>query len=208
MESNVFAVTLAAVGLAFLSSCGFNNIAFSQLFTAAGWRKPDRVVDALALKPGARVADVGAGDGYFTFRLADAVGPDGHVYAVEVTDGLVEDLRHEVARREYKNVTVVRGVFDDPMLPDRGIDVAFFSGVFHHLEARPKYFDDLKADLAEGGRVAIVEGAPDPLHKLFMPFHFASAEKVDGEMTAAGYQRTENFEFLPMMHFQIFTPRP
>lgn len=207
MESNVFAITLAAVGLAFLSSCGLNNVAFSQLFTAAGWRKPDRVIDALDLESGARIADIGAGDGYFTFRLADAVGAEGHVYAVEVTDELVDELRAEVERRGYENVTVVRGVFDDPMLPDGGIDLAFFSGVFHHLDERPKYFAALKEDLAAGGRVAIIDGAPDPLHKLFMPFHFVSAEGVDGEMTAAGYRRTEVLEFLPMMNFQIFVPR-
>jgi protein-L-isoaspartate O-methyltransferase len=108
MESNMFAATLVVFGVAFLSSCGLNNITFSQLFTPAGWRKPDLVIHALALEPGAHVADVGAGDGYFTFRLADAVGADGHVYAVEVTDALVEDLRQEVERRGYKNVTVVR----------------------------------------------------------------------------------------------------
>jgi hypothetical protein len=66
---------------------------------------------------------------------------------------------------------------------------------------------DLKNDLADGGRVAIIDGAPDPLHKLFMPFHFASAEKVDAEMQTAGYERTQVFDFLPMMNFQVFEPR-
>src|SRR5262245_48605000 len=88
MESNVIAVSIAVAGIAFLSSCGINKIAFTQLFTPAGWRQPERVVEALQLKPGMRVADIGAGDGYFTFRLADAVGAQGHVYAVEVTDQL------------------------------------------------------------------------------------------------------------------------
>jgi ubiquinone/menaquinone biosynthesis C-methylase UbiE len=206
MESNVFALSIAVAGVAFLSTCGLNKIAFTQVLTPAGWRQPERVVEALQLKPGARVADVGAGDGYFTFRLADAVGPHGHVYAVEVTDKLVDALREETQRRGYTNVTVVRGAFDDPILPDAGIDLAFFSGVFHHVEEREKYFERLRADLAEGGRVAIIDGAPDPLHKLFMPFHFDSAEIVDHEMTAAGYRRAQVFEFLPMMHFQVFVP--
>jgi len=206
MESSLLAVSVTVVGFALLSGCGFGKIEYSQIFTPAGWRKPDQVVEALRLQPGARVADIGAGDGYFTFRLADAVGPDGHVYAVEVSDKLVEKLRRETERRGYENVTVVRGVLDDPMLPDRGIDVAFFSGVFHHIDSRETYFAHLKDDLANGARVAIIEGAPDPLHKLFMPFHFASADSVNTGMTAAGYRRSEAFDFLPMMSFQVFTP--
>ena len=206
MESSLFSGSIAVAGVAFLSSCGFDKIAYSQVFTPAGWRQPERVVAALELAPGARVADVGAGDGYFTFRLADAVGPQGHVYAVEVTDELVDELRAETGRRGYQNVTVVRGALDDPRLPDGTIDVAFFSGVFHHIDDREAYFEHLREDLADGGRVAVIDGAPDPLHKLFMPFHYESGEAVDREMTAAGYRRTEVFDFLPMLHFQVFGP--
>ncbi len=201
MRTGPFTASIAVAGVAFLSGCGFHRI-----FTPAGWRQPERVVAALELEPGVRVADVGAGDGYFTFLLADAVGPQGHVYAVEVTDAQVEALRAETARRGTPNVTVVRGVHRDPMLPDNQVDVAFFSGVFHHIEGRVAYFAQLQEDLADGGRVAIVDGAPDPLHKLFMPFHFPGAEGVDREMTAAGYRRTQVFDFLPMLHFQVFVP--
>lgn len=209
MESSLLAlpIAVAVAGVAFLSSCGLNKIALAQVFTPAGWRQPERVVAALELKPGSRVADVGAGGGYFTFRLADAVGPQGRVYAVEVSDELVGALRAETQRRGYQNVTVVRGAFDDPGLPDGAVDLAFFSGVFHHIDQRERYFAQLRKDLADGGRVAVIDGAPDPLHKLFMPFHYQSAEAVDREMTAAGYRRAELFDFLPMLHFQVFVPR-
>jgi protein-L-isoaspartate O-methyltransferase len=188
-----------ATGVALLGGCGFH-----KLFTPAGWRQPERVVAALALEPGARVADVGAGDGYFTFLLADAVGAAGHVYAVEVTDEKVEELRAETARRGYQNITVVRGEYHDPLLPDRKVDLAFISAVFHHIDARAEYFARLQKDLAANGRVAIVDGAPDPFHKVFLPFHFPSAEAVSREMTAAGYRRMQAFDFLPMQHFQVF----
>lgn len=206
MESGCFTGSIAVAGFALFSSCGLDKIAWSQIFTHAGWRQPERVVAALALEPGACVADVGAGDGYFTFLLADAVGPQGRVYAVEVTDALVDELRAETARRGYSNVTVVRGAHHDPMLPDGKVDLAFFSGVFHHIAHRGAYFSRLRQDLAEGGRVAVIDGASDPLHKVFMPFHFASAETVDQELTAAGYRRTQVFDFLPMQHFQVFAP--
>jgi predicted methyltransferase len=201
MQTGPFTASIAVAGVAFLSGCGFH-----KLFTPAGWRQPDRVVAALELEPGATVADIGAGDGYFTFLLAEAVGPQGHVYAVEVSDAKVDELRTQTARRGYRNVTVVRGAYDDPMLPDREVDVAFFSAVFHHIEGRVAYFAQLQEDLADGGRVAVIDGPPDPLHKLFMPFHFPGAEAVDREMTAAGYRRTQVFDFLPMLHFQMFEP--
>lgn len=187
----------------FFAAC----IAFLQFFTPTGWRQPERVVAALELKPGASVADVGAGDGYFTFLLADAVGPQGRVYAVEVSDAQVDALQAEVRRRGYRNVIVVRGDERDPRLPDAAIDLAFFSGVFHHIEGREAYFERLRKDLADGGRVAIIDGAPDPLHKLFMPRHYASAQSVDQELSAAGYRRTQVLEILPMLHFQVFTPK-
>jgi predicted methyltransferase len=201
MERGRFSAGIAAAGVAFLGGCGFH-----KYFTPAGWRQPERVVEALSLEPGACVADVGAGDGYFTFLLADAVGPQGQVYAVEVTDAKVDALRAETARRGYQNVNVVRGAYHDPLLPDRKVDLAFFSGVFHHIEGRIEYFSRLQQDLAPGGRVAVVDGAPDPFHRLLMPFHFPGAEAVDREMAAAGYRRTQGFDFLPMLHFQVYSP--
>jgi predicted methyltransferase len=201
MATNRFSAGVAAAGVALLGGCGFH-----KFFTPAGWRQPERVVAALSLEPGACVADVGAGDGYFTWLLADAVGPQGRVYAVEVADGKVDALRAETARRGYQNVTVVRGEFHDPLLPDRQVDLAFFSAVFHHIENRAEYFTQLQQDLAPGGRVAIVDGAPDPFHKLLLPFHFPGAEAVSQEMTDAGYRRTQVLDFLPMLHFQVFAP--
>jgi arsenite methyltransferase len=206
VETSLLAGSMAAAGVALLGGFGLDKIAWSQIFSAAGWLQPDRVIAALDLQPGARVADVGAGDGYFSFRLADAVGASGHVYAVEVSDAKVEALRAEVRRRGATNVSVIRGAFADPGLPDASIDLAFFSGVFHHIDERVAYFERLRSDLASGGRVAIIDGAPDPLHKLLMPRHFASAEVVSREMTAAGYRRAEALDLLPMLHFQLFVP--
>jgi SAM-dependent methyltransferase len=178
-----------------------------HFFSRAGWDLPEQVIAALELPHGARVADIGAGEGYFAFRFATAIGEGGRVYAVEVDERLVAGLEREVERRASENVTVVHGRYDDPLLPEGAIDVAFFSGVFHHLDGPVDYFDRLRTRLSAAGRVAILDGPPDPLHALFMPFHFANAEKVDMTMVAAGYQRVAKLDFLPTMNFQIFTPR-
>src|SRR5262250_1992668 len=88
-------------------------------------QQPERVIAALNLKPGDRVADLGAGGGYFTFRLADAVGPTGRVFAVDVDDDMLAYLRDRVAAESRVNVQVVRAEPDDPQLPDGRIDLVF-----------------------------------------------------------------------------------
>ena len=91
---------------------------YGRLPTRASWQLPDRVVDALDLETGAQVADLGAGDGYFTFTLADAVGAGGRVYAVDVDADVVDGLQASVTSRGYDNVEAVLGEYDDPGLPD------------------------------------------------------------------------------------------
>ena len=91
------------------------------------WQQPDRVITALQINPGDRVADIGAGQGYFTFRLADAVGPQGTVYAVEVEAELVEQLREFRDQQGLENVEVIFGGYEDPLLPDGQVDLAITS---------------------------------------------------------------------------------
>lgn len=198
----------APLGLGILSAgcSALSKVDSAHIFSRAGWDLPERVIAALALPPNARVADVGAGDGYFTFKLAEAVGGDGHVYAVEVDPKLIAGLKREVERRGLRNVTVVDGRVDDSGLAAGAVDAAFFSGVFHHVDEPVAYFGKLRSALASGGKVAILDGPPDPLHMLFMPFHFANAESVAQVMAEAGYQRVAAFDFLPTMNFQLFSP--
>jgi len=94
-------------------------------FSRQGWELPDLVVESLKIQPGAQVADIGAGGGYFTFRLARAVGPAGTVYAVDVEPGVIDSLKESVQAKGVKNVQVVFGEYQDPLLPDGKIDLAF-----------------------------------------------------------------------------------
>lgn len=176
----------------------------------ASWQKPDRVVESLCLKPGDNVADIGAGDGYFMFLLADAVGPKGKVYAVEVTDAKVNKLKRTVVRRGYANVFVILGQFDDPLLPDEDIDLAFLCNTYHHIDNRPTYFSRLKADLRQHGRVAIVDlrGDLSGIPGLFVsPAHRTPIKQLLEEMAEAGYASVSSFDYLPIQDFEIFEPR-
>jgi ubiquinone/menaquinone biosynthesis C-methylase UbiE len=179
---------------------------YAKLTTRAGWQLPDRVVESLAIKPGDRIADIGAGGGYFTFRLADAVGSEGKVYAVEVDDKLVEKLERKARKRGYSNVVVIKGEFDDPLLPDGEIDLVFLCNTYHHIEDRPGYFDHLRTDLERGGRVAIVDMKFSPLVRLFfLSGHSITMEAMQQEMEKANYRKQDDFAFLPAQNFVIFS---
>ena len=181
---------------------------YSAIPTRASWQLPNEVIDALALEPGDSVADIGAGDGYFTFRLADAVGPDGRVYALDVVESIVEELRREVESRGYENIEVVLAPTDDPGLPSGEIDLAFVCNVYHHIDDRVLYFDRLRPSLTPDGRIAIIEPlARAPLRWLSPPGHTTPIEKLEEEMRSVQYDVSASFDFLPVQNFVIFASR-
>ena len=185
-------------------------VALCQLGCRASWQHPDRVITSLCLKPGDHVADIGAGDGYFTFLLAEAVGPKGKVYAVEVTDAKVKRLVRRATRGGYKNIEVILGQFDDPLLPDQTIDLAFLCNTYHHIDNRPSYFSRLRTNLRRNGRVAIIDLKDDltGIPRLFVsPAHRMPTKQLYEEMDEAGYERVSIFNYLPVQNFIIFAAR-
>jgi SAM-dependent methyltransferase len=165
------------------------------------WQKPHEVIQALELAPDAVVADVGAGTGYFSARLA-AMLPKGKVYAVDVEPDMVKHLAERAKREGKPNMQAVRGALDDPKLPEKA-DLILFVDVHHHIDEREKYFRNLRASLKPGGRVAIVDFRPDapmgPPKRTRIP-----ADKVKAELKAAGYSLAEEHGFLPNQYFLVF----
>jgi len=174
----------------------------------AAWQQPDRVIAGLALHRGERVADLGAGPGYFTFRLADAVGPEGRVFAVEVDPAKVEALRQQATERGYTNVEARLGAFDDARLPAASVDVVFLCNVYHHIDGRPAYFAKLREALAPGGRVAIVELADRGLVGVFMASHTTEVDVMNRELTEAGYRMRQRLDDLPAQTFTTWEVAP
>ena len=176
-----------------------------------GWQHPERVIEALAIQSGDVVAEIGAGEGYWLPWLSRAVGPAGRVYAVDVEDGLIEDLRAWVEREGLQNVEVVHGEYHDPRLPDGEIDLAITSLTYHHIEGRPAYFARLRTDLSPRGRVAHLddrEDLPRVIRWLETEGHWSHPVQIREEMTLAGYRRVAQFDFLFTQSFQVFTPEP
>ena len=197
---------LAALALLTLGlGCGAFRRQMYEGFGRDGWQKPDEVIALLDLGPGDRVADIGAGGGYFTFRLADAVGETGRVYAVDVDDDMIEYLREQVAQWDRFNVEVIRGEFGDPLLPDGAIDLVFTCDTYHHLTDRTAYFSRLRKDLAPGARVAIVDfDGTSGFAKWFG--HATPKQTIVDEMTAAGYRLVADHDLVDRQHFVVFEP--
>lgn len=165
------------------------------------WQKPEEVVAALALPPGAKVADIGAGTGYFAVRLARAV-PQGRVYGVDVEPDMVRYLRERASRESLPNLEAVLSRPEDPLLPEP-VDVALIVDTWHHIEQHPVWLARLKSQLNPGGRVAIIDFRPEshrgPPPRLKLP-----AEQVRAELEAAGFRLVAEHDFLPEQYFLVF----
>jgi arsenite methyltransferase len=165
-------------------------------------QEPDRIVSALGLRPGQRAADVGSGSGYFTFRLAEHVAPDGRVYAVD-TDA---DMLWFVEQGAGVNGVVVPVLLSDGALSlPEPVDLLFLVHSYHHLPERVGYFAAARRHLRDGGRVAIVESRPIGLFaRLFG--HATDPGRITSEMEQAGYHLAAEHDFPPDDSFLIFTP--
>ncbi|MEW6248240.1 MAG: methyltransferase domain-containing protein [Nitrospirota bacterium] len=166
------------------------------------WQQPKTVIQALSIAPGSRVADLGAGGGYFTWRLAEAVGPEGKVYAVDVDETALRLIEQERAQRGVANVELVRATPTDARLPVAGVDLIFTCNTYHHLPDRTAYFQSLARALRPGGRIAVIEYKDSG----WLFGHATPKETVLREMEAAGYRLIREFDFLPKQHFLVFGP--
>jgi arsenite methyltransferase len=177
-----------------------------QLYEGFGrdrWQRADEVVGALGLRPGARVADLGAGGGYFTFRLANAVGPAGKVYAVDVDEDLQAYVVHSARARGITNVEAIRGDRRDPRLPVP-VDLLFSSDAYHHLADRKAYFTCAREYLRPGGRAAIIDHVPQGIFAGWLG-HGTAADVIRREMEGAGFRLAQEIDLLrPRQHFLVF----
>ncbi len=172
------------------------------------WQRPRDVVRALDLRRGARVADVGAGTGYFSRHLSEAIGPDGTVFAVDSEPNLVAHLRERAEREGTANVVPVLASPDNPRLPVDGIDLLLLVDTFHHIDDRPAYFRAARRVLRRGGRVAIVDWQKRDLPVGPPLDHKLAREQVVEEMAEAGYELLgEPKDLLPYQYMLIFRPR-
>jgi SAM-dependent methyltransferase len=167
------------------------------------WQKPHEVIQALALKPDAVVADIGSGTGYFSARFANMV-PKGRVYGVDTEPDMVKYLAERVKREKLGNVIAIAAAPDDPRLPEKA-DLIIMVDVFHHVVDRERYFRKLSDSLKPGGRIAIIDfrmDSPDGPPKSVR----IAPNQVKAELKRAGYALAQEHAFLPNQYFLIFQP--
>jgi ubiquinone/menaquinone biosynthesis C-methylase UbiE len=164
--------------------------------------KPEEVLLRLKLRNGDAVADLGAGSGVFTRRLARAVAPGGKVFAVDIDQELLDYNREKVQEAQLGNVEFILGAYDDPKLSAGSIDLAFLCDVVHHIEHRQTYLSNLRPYLKRGGRVAIIDYKTNwpPGHEQMK----YSADELLAWMKNAGFQKREEFDLIPDAFFFIF----
>lgn len=168
------------------------------------WQRPDEIVRALELRTGAAVADLGAGTGYFSKRLATAVGPDGVVFAVDVEPNLVAYLRARAEREKTPNVVPILASTSNPRLPPRSCDVVLVVDTYHHIDDRLTYFQRLRRVLRSGGRVAIVDWQKRPLPVGPEMAHKLDRAVVVEEMKTSGYRLVGEPDVLPYQYLLLF----
>lgn len=175
------------------------------------YQKPTEVIEALKLKPGMAVADIGAGSGYFTRRFVEAVTESGKVYAVDVEPEMIAYTKDSVEHMHvpYSAEFILAQPYN-PKLPTESVDLIFLCNTYHHLNDRPTYFTNIKSALKPGGRIAIIDFYHDARSGDvgFPRKHLVPQQTVIDELTKAGYRLLREHTFLPRQYFLEFVPAP
>jgi ubiquinone/menaquinone biosynthesis C-methylase UbiE len=164
---------------------------------------PSKALDALQLKPGMTVADIGAGSGYYSSRMAKRVGPTGRVYATDIQPGMIALLERRIKSEGLTNVTTVLGGLDDPRLPPASIDLAIMVDVYHELQEPQVFLQRLKGAFKPGGRLVLLEFRKEDPKIPILEVHKMSVAEVKQEMEAEGYVLDSVLEVLPWQHILV-----
>ena len=170
----------------------------------ASEEQPQLAIDALGIKPGQTVADLGAGSGYYSFRVAPLVGPTGKVLAIDIEPAMLEAIVQRAQREHISNVATVRSSAQDPNLAPGSVDLLFMVDVYHELEYPYEMMTKVRTALKRGGRVALIEYRAEDPEVAIKPLHKMTERQVRREMQAAGFKHVKTVRTLPLQHLIVF----
>jgi len=170
------------------------------------WQKPEEILNALDIKEGQTVADIGAGSGYLTVKISERVGATGTIYAADIQQEMLDYISKRLAEKGMKNVTLVLGTMDDPKLPPNSLDLAILLSTYHEIAQPIDFMKKIKLALKPKGRLAILEFSDEspigPPVQVRLP-----VDLVINELKQAGFTLSQRHTFiLPYQYFLIFSP--
>jgi len=165
---------------------------------------PDEALDDLKIPKGSAVADIGAGVGYFTWRLAERVGPSGIVYGEDIQQAMLDLLRKNMGARHLTNVRPVLGTIDNPKLPANSLDLILMVDVYHEFSEPEKMLDRMHEALRQNGRLVFLEYRAEDPNVPIRPEHKMTVKDVRAEVEPEGYRFEQSIENLPEQHLIIF----
>jgi ubiquinone/menaquinone biosynthesis C-methylase UbiE len=164
---------------------------------------PSKAIAMMDLKPGDVVADIGAGTGYFSFRIARKL-PQGRVLAEDIDEEMIKDLQRTIHNTGLTNVEPLLGTIEDPKLPANGVDVVLFVDAYHEFDHPREMMEAIVKALKPGGRVVDLEYRAEDPKVMIKPHHKMSEAQAIKEMGAVGLVHLKTLEDLPQQHFMIF----
>jgi ubiquinone/menaquinone biosynthesis C-methylase UbiE len=212
----VLAVTLAAQqpgvhpvsGRRYAPVMGYQGAPWLERSEREDEEAPDVALNVLKIPKGASVADIGAGSGYITVRLAARVGPTGRVYANDVQPQMLNILARRLDMSKITNVTLIEGTIDDPKLPPASVDLALMVDVYHELSQPQAILRRLRESLKPGGRLVLLEYRKEDPTVPIKPEHKMSVAEAKMEVEAEGFTLSKVDEALPRQHILIFVAKP
>jgi SAM-dependent methyltransferase len=222
IASFLLVFTIAAVAQQTVSTPGVHPISGRRFagvmgYQGAAWldreerdieEEPDVAIDALDLQRGMTVADVGAGSGYMTIRLAKRVGPTGKVYGQDIQPEMISLLQQRITKEKITNVVPLLGLVDDPKLPAGSLDLELLVDVYHEFSEPQKMLRGLRSALKPGGRLVLLEyKKEDPTIPIRLEHKMTVAE-AKLEVEAEGFTLSKVDGRLPRQHILIFTKNP
>ena len=166
--------------------------------------QPTKVIEALELKGGEVIADLGAGSGYFTFKLAPKVGDKGKVLAVDIQDEMIAELKKRIEKNKTTNVETIQCTESDPKLPESGVDIVLMVDVYHEIAYPYEVMSAIRKALKPGGRMVFVEYRKEDPKVPIKEIHKMSIEQLKKEMAVVGLEHLKTVDTLPRQHIAIF----
>ena len=188
-EKNRWRIAFLLIFFSALACCCAPLFAQDEFAKRDVWQRPAEVMDALDAKPGSVVADVGAGGGYFTLRLAARVGPQGKVYAEDILKDRIENIRSRAAKENLAQIETILGTPNDPQLPAGALDAVIVVNAYHEFREYDAMLQAIFRGLKPGGIFAVIDSPAKPgdSRESYYPSHHIPKDMVTGDVTRNGF---------------------